>query len=110
AFVSWIDFVGPLGIRRTIAHQRNVGVRAATGGIVAFADAAGAPAADWLAGVTAPLREDRAVAVCGPIFPISASPSPGTGHRADGARVLRAATGNMAFRRRVFDAVRGFDE
>jgi glycosyltransferase involved in cell wall biosynthesis len=109
-FVRWIDFVGPLGVGRTIAHQRNVGVRTAEGMFIAFADAGGAPAPDWLAEITAPLRAGRHSAVCGPIASLHPSPYPVLNDLEDGARVFRAVTCNMAFRREVFDAVGGFDE
>jgi GT2 family glycosyltransferase len=109
-FVRWIDYIGPLGVRRTLAHQRNVGVRAASGQIIVFADAGGAPAQDWLAEVTAPIREGRAVAVAGPVYPLGPSPYTGTNHLEEGARIFRVITANAAFRRQVFDTIGGFDE
>lgn len=109
-FVDWIDFVGPLGVRRTIAHQRNVGVRAAKGEVIAFADAGGVPAPDWLDQVTAPVREGRATSVCGRTYSLDPSPYTASPELADGAPVFRTFTNNMAFRREVFDALGGFDE
>ena len=38
--VRWIDFKPPAGVRVSIPHQRNVGVREAKGDIIVFTDAA----------------------------------------------------------------------
>src|SRR5580692_6143719 len=46
--VRWIDFQPPPGVRVSIPHQRNVGVRAAYGDIVVFTDAGCLPNEEWL--------------------------------------------------------------
>jgi GT2 family glycosyltransferase len=109
--VRWIPFRRPPGVRVSIPHQRNAGVAAAGGGIVAFTDAGCRLEPGWLARLTAPLREDEHVTA-------------GVALTEDGRgiydRSIREGTGaaylpecptiTMAFRRAAFDAVGGFDE
>jgi GT2 family glycosyltransferase len=111
--VRWLDFKQPPGVRVSIPHQRNVGVREALGDIIVFIDAACHPAADWLARLVAPLRENENENVVAGLFKDPA----GENHyqipsekAKDGAYLDEAGSANMAFRRDVFDAVDGFDE
>ncbi|WP_067482156.1 glycosyltransferase family 2 protein [Actinomadura hibisca] len=109
--VRWLPFARPPGVRVSIPHQRNTGVRAATGGIVVFTDAGCRPAEGWLTELLAPLHKEGEDVVAG----VATGPS---GHSGIYDRdALRAAayldecpTINLAFRREVFDAVDGFDE
>jgi GT2 family glycosyltransferase len=107
----WIPFERPAGVRVSIPHQRNAGVAAARGDVVAFTDAGCRPDPGWLSRLTAPLREDEHVTT-------------GVALTADGSgiydRHVREGAGaeylpecptiSMAFRRSAFDAVGGFDE
>jgi glycosyltransferase involved in cell wall biosynthesis len=113
--VRWIQFDRPAGAAVTIPHQRNVGVRAAGGDIIAFTDSGCTPDDDWLARLTRPLRDGEMVAAGrtlatakkGGIYDGgAAAPSGGTG---DGY-LRECPTINMAFHRVAFDAVGGFDE
>ena len=58
--VRWMQFQPPAGVRVSIPHQRNAGVRAARGDIIVFTDAGCQPEPGWLDRLVAPLRAGRA--------------------------------------------------
>jgi GT2 family glycosyltransferase len=110
-WVRWIPYVPPAG-RRTIPHQRNVGIRAATGEVIVFIDASCVAQPGWLETLLAPILEEGEAIVAG-------------GHRSTGAFTLRdeavarlegkryvdeAPTINLALTRAVFERVGAFDE
>lgn len=110
--VRWIAFQPPAGVRVSIPHQRNAGVRAASGDIIVFTDAGCQPEPGWLGHLVAPLRQDEHVAAG---LTLAAPGSSGLyDQSAQAARDTRylteCATINLAFRRAAFDAVGGFDE
>lgn len=110
--VRWIDFQQPVGVDVSIPHQRNVGVRAAHGGVIVFTDAGCRPDSDWLARLVAPLLEDEHVASG---LTLAMNESSGLYDRptpvCQGAGYLKeCSTINLAFLREVYEAVGGFDE
>lgn len=109
-WVRWVDYVGPLGVGVTIAHQRNVGVKNARAGIIAFCDSGGIPAEGWLSELVQPLRAGRADATCGPIYSLDSPFMDTINELPDGAPIRVTVTANMALLRSVFDTVGGFDE
>ena len=59
--VRWLDFERPAGVRVSIPHQRNAGVRAAEGDIIVFTDAGCRPFPGWLDRLVTPLRAGETV-------------------------------------------------
>jgi GT2 family glycosyltransferase len=111
--VRWLEFKPPLGVRVSIPHQRNVGVREARGDIIVFIDAGCHPTEDWLARLVAPLRQYKNENVVAGLFkdPVGENHYEiPPGKAKDGAYLDEAGSANMAFRRHAFDAVGGFDE
>jgi GT2 family glycosyltransferase len=110
--VRWVRFRQPPGVRISIPHQRNAGVRAASGEIIVFTDAGCRPAPGWLQHLVSALHQGEQVAAG---LALTASGTPGLyGHPAELARSSRylaeCPTINLAFRREAFEAVGGFDE
>jgi Glycosyl transferase family 2 len=66
-WVRWIAYQRPPTSRKrvTIPEQRNLGVRAARGGVIVFLDAGCRPGTDWLERLLAPIDAGRAQVVVG---------------------------------------------
>ena len=111
-WARWIDYTQPPGVHITIAHQRNLGVRAAEGDIIVFTDSGCLPEDGWLERLIAPIAEQGESVTCGPTKAIGKSVYSGVHpkRRTGGVYVPMAATINLAFRREAFDEVGGFDE
>jgi cellulose synthase/poly-beta-1,6-N-acetylglucosamine synthase-like glycosyltransferase len=110
-WVTWEPFDTPGGRRITIAHQRNVGVRASQGRIIAFCDASGVPHTDWLQLLVSPLLDGRCVASTGPIRPLRPSGAYGVlNDFPDGSWTTHVVSANFAFTKDAFESVSGFDE
>ncbi|WP_327586431.1 glycosyltransferase [Nonomuraea sp. NBC_00507] len=111
--VRWTVFTPPPGVRVTIPHQRNAGVRAAKGEIVVFTDAGCLPQGDWLRRLVTPIIDEGESVVSGLV---TGPEGHGSLYDADARRRAAArylpecGTGNLAVRREVFDGVAGFDE
>jgi cellulose synthase/poly-beta-1,6-N-acetylglucosamine synthase-like glycosyltransferase len=112
AEIRWVQFERPPGVRVSIPHQRNAGVRAAHGEIIVFTDAGCWPDAEWLPRLVGPVREGENVSAGlalateerGSLYDRKAQ-------QALESRYLReCSTINLAFRRVVFDELGGFDE
>jgi GT2 family glycosyltransferase len=110
--VTWLAYKQPFGVRTTIPHQRNVGVRAAHGNIIVFTDAGCIPEDGWLEHLTSPLAEDEWMT-----YGLTLGTLGGTtlhdrlaAKRLTTPYLTECATINTAFRRAVYDAVDGFDE
>lgn len=111
--VRWVQFKQPPGVRVSIPHQRNAGVQAARGEIIVFTDAGCRPEPGWLTRLVAPLLQEEEDIAAG----LTLSMPGGTGLYDHGARqalksrhLTECATINLAFRRKAFDAIGGFDQ
>lgn len=109
----WIDYVRPRGVRISIPHQRNEGVRRARGQTIVFVDAGCIPRPGWLDALLAPIRSGEEQVAAG----IAPSPNDVRGlydeaiHEGARERYLcECPTINLAFGREVFESLDGFDE
>ncbi len=107
--VRWFDYESASTTRASIPAQRNLGVRHARGDVVVFTDSGCDPQPGWLSRLLEPIHAEGEDVCAGRTI--------GRGldlYDADGARPQRylaeCPTINLAFRRRVFDLVGGFDE
>jgi GT2 family glycosyltransferase len=111
-WVRWIDYKQPHGVRITIAHQRNVGVREAIGDVIVFTDSGCLPQDGWLKNLLSPILDGAESVTCGPAK--ANGKSVYSGERWMGNVVKEyastAPTINLAFRREAFEAIGGFDE
>lgn len=110
--VRWLQFAQPPGVRVSIPHQRNVGVRTARGEIIVFTDAGCRPEQGWLKNLIAPLYTGENITAG---LTLAMSGSTGlyeqAARQALGSRYMsECSTINLAFRREAFDAAGGFDE
>jgi glycosyltransferase involved in cell wall biosynthesis len=107
--VRWIDHPTSLDGSISIAAQRNAGIRAARGRVIAFIDAGCEPVDGWLTALTAPLLAGDTELACGPIR----SRRPGVytliNDHPDGTRIAPTPTGNLALARSLFERIGGFD-
>jgi glycosyltransferase involved in cell wall biosynthesis len=111
AAVRWVDFQQPAGVRVSIPHQRNAGVREAAGDIIVFTDAGCRPRPGWLERLVAPLRADESVtAGVSQDLDGKVQYELPPEHAGETTYLRESPTLNFAFRRAAFDAVGGFDE
>jgi GT2 family glycosyltransferase len=109
--VRWVDFQQPAGVRVSIPHQRNAGVREAAGDIIVFTDAGCRPRPLWLERLVAPLRaDDHVTAGVSQDLDGKIQYELPPEHAGETTYLRESPTLNFAFRRAAFDAVGGFDE
>jgi GT2 family glycosyltransferase len=111
--VRWIDYAHPFGKPRTIAEQRNAGVHAAQGGVIAFLDANCIPAERWATQLVAPMLSGGERVVVGRVTSAVDASIHDVGKGQGGvepAYLDECSNMNTAVRRDVFDAVGDFSE
>jgi len=110
--VRWLAFQQPTGLRVTIPHQRNVGVREALGEVIVFTDSGCHPEPDWLGNLVRPLRTGEDMCSGLTLSVVGGSDIYDRGWRKAMATqyLPECATINLAFNRELYDAVGGFDE
>ena len=105
--LTWVDFEPVPGIV-TIPHQRNTGVRQASGAVIVFVDSSCEPEPGWLNRLLAPIVAGEEELCAG-----------GTRGRGEGSLYAEPSaeeylsecpTINVAFTRALFERVGGFDE
>jgi glycosyl transferase family 2 len=111
-WARWIDYAQPVGVRITIAHQRNIGVREAVGDVIAFTDSGCVPEDGWLDNLLGPIVAGDESVTCGPARSIGKSVYSGDRWMGNVQTeyTSMAPTINLAFTRKAFEAVGGFDE
>lgn len=109
-WVRWLDFTPPTGVRVSIPHQRNEGVRAAAHDLIVFTDAGCVPAEDWFDRLCEPIVKRAEDVVCGSAVSPGYDIYGGTSQRGTADYLDECPTINLAFRREVYDDVGGFDE
>jgi glycosyltransferase involved in cell wall biosynthesis len=110
--VTWMQFTQPPGVRISIPHQRNAGVRAATGEIIVFTDAGCIPEPAWLEEIVAPLLGGESMThglTLGTLGGMKLHDKL-TAQKLQALYLKECSTINTAFRREVYDVAGGFDE
>jgi glycosyltransferase involved in cell wall biosynthesis len=108
--VHWIYFKPSAGPKSSIPEQRNAGIQASRGDIIAFIDANCVPVKNWLVDLTAPILSGAETVTAGS----TTAKNPKTLANINAAGKMKylpsAATINLAFTRATYDEVGPFDE
>lgn len=111
--VTWVAFENLHGRARTIADQRNEGIRRSSGDVVVFLDANCLPAEEWLEQLVEPMALDGESIVAGRIESLEADSIHDLSSiqsATTSGYLEECANMNVAFRREVFEEIGQFDE
>lgn len=108
--IKWFQFHPRILNKSSIPEQRNYGIRQANGDIIVFIDANCVPADDWLTKLTAPIIGGEENITAGPFGSVDVSKRVVSVGETPHEYVTCSGTGNLAFRKSVWEKVGGFDE
>lgn len=108
--VEWHQFVPKIPNKSSIPEQRNYGIRQASGDIVVFIDANCVPVDGWLTKLTTPILSGEENITSGSIVSLNLSNRVVLVDSLSHIYLSSSGTGNLAFRKSVWERVGGFDE
>lgn len=108
--VKWCQFIPKIVNKSSIPEQRNYGVQQASGDVIVFIDANCIPVSGWLTKLTASILSGEEDVASGPFGSVNTSSRiifvKGSPYKYE----TSSSTGNLVFRRVVWERVGGFDE
>jgi GT2 family glycosyltransferase len=110
--VQWYDFKQQEGKKRTIAKQRNYGIKHSKGDIIVFIDANCVPSTNWLINLTSPIINEGEKIVAGSYKSKNGNTIRDyeSNRRSREKYVSECPTMNVAFSKEIFDVIGLFDE
>lgn len=108
--VRWYQFVPKIANKSSIPEQRNYGVKKAEGDIIVFIDANCIPVDMWLTKLTAPILSGEEDITAGPFGSVDTSSRSVFVKESPYEYLTCSGTGNLAFKKSVWEQVNGFDE
>lgn len=108
--IIWYQFTPKISTKSSIPEQRNYGVEKAMGDVIVFIDANCVPVNGWLKKLTASILSGEEDIASGSVVSINLSNRVvSTGSKTHNYLTC-SGTGNLAFRKSVWQKVNGFDE
>ena len=108
--LSGINLYQKIANKSSIPEQRNCGVKKAEGDIIVFIDANCIPVGGWLTKLTAPILSGEEQITAGPFGSVNISSRIVSTKENLHEYLTCSGTGNLAFRKSVWEKVGGFDE
>jgi glycosyltransferase involved in cell wall biosynthesis len=106
----WFQFVPKILNKTSIPEQRNFGIRQAIGDVIVFIDANCLPVDGWLERLTAPILNGEESITSGSFDSIDVSNRIVSTESKSHNYLTCSGTGNLAFHKKVWETVNGFDE
>lgn len=111
-WANWVYFTNNTSKHITIPEQRNLGVKQATGDVIAFLDSDCEPSKTWFTTLQKAFEQDDLDAVTGPIASIGGLTAHDTGYARwqDGEEIFECGAANLAIRSKVLKKIGSFDD